>query len=406
MAASRLAFRSLRSKVPAPSTFRHARPYSSTSSQTANTSNSSHVSHIFLAGLAGGAVSFAGGYTWYHFSGAKTAVNLAKSTKHYFEKTSKQFAESAPEPNEALQWLRHTATSYAAFIPGAKGYINSAFDDLDAIRNKHGDKVDGIVREAYNELKEVTKEKGMSAETALQVWEITQKHLKRIGDLAGDAVEDILNNHPEIKAKVGGNIDNLKALGDKYGPEAKKQVDQTWDQIRDIVKSGVSMDTASRIRSLIQEKTEKLQQLGDQAWKTGLEQAKPYLDKSPKVKELVEHNADQLKKGNVTELWQKVKDSIQSGNTESVEQYIKSAVDKAKSQGQDATGGLEQYFNMIPGAEKVVPTLSRLSEIGQKHGKEAEHLLKEAFEEIQQVLQKKVGEAEKLAEKAKKTGNE
>ena len=346
-------------------------------------------------------MSLVGGYTWYHFSGVKTAVNLAHSTKHYFDQTTKKFSEATPEPNEALRWLRETALSYATFIPGAKGYINAAFDDLDAIRNKHGEKVDNIVREAYNELKAVTKDKGMSLETAQQVWEIIQKHLKRISDLAGDAVEDILNNHPDIKARVGSNIDQLKSLGDKYGPEAKKQVDQTWDQIRDIVKSGVSMETASKIRSLVQEKTEKLNQLGDEAWKKGMEQARPYLDKSPKVKELIENNADQLKQGNVTELWQKVQESVQSGNAESIEQYIKSAVDKAKSQGSGVMSGLDQYFHMIPGADKVVPKLSRLAEISQQQGKEAENLMKETFEEIQQVLQKRVGQAEDLAKKAK-----
>ncbi len=43
---------------------------------------------------------------------------------------------------------------------------------------------------------------------------------------------------------------------------------------------------------MINEKTEKVKKLGDQAWKKGLEQAKPYLDKNPQVKKMVEENAE------------------------------------------------------------------------------------------------------------------
>lgn len=373
------------------------------SSVPESTNGSSHFSTALTGGLVGGTLVFLGGYSYYHFSGAKTLVQTAKQTKQYLDSATQKLKESTPEPNEALEWLRHSALSYAAFIPGAKGYVETAFKDLDAIRNKHGDKVDSIVKEAYSELKGVSQEKGMSLETAQQAWEILQKHLKAIGNLAGDAASDILNNHPDLKEKVGGNIDQLKAMGEKYGPEAKKQVDQTWGQIEDIVKSGVSMNTATKVKSLIQEKMEYVKKMGDEAWKKGLEQAKPYLDKSPQVKKLVEENADQLKQGNVGELWQKVKEAATSGDTSSIESYVKSAVDKAKEQGGSAMGGLDQYMKMIPGADQVVPKLTQLQEIAQKHGKEAESLMKETIQEIQQVLQRRVGEAEKLAEKAEKT---
>ena len=65
----------------------------------------------------------------------------------------------------------------------------------------------------------------MSLEAAQQAWEILQKHLKRIGELAGDSAQEIIDNHPTLKKQVGGNLDQLKQLGDNYGPEAKKQVD-------------------------------------------------------------------------------------------------------------------------------------------------------------------------------------
>ena len=112
---------------------------------------------------------------------------------------AKKLSDATPDsPNEAIEWLRNTALSYSAFIPGAKGYVNSAFNDLDAIRAKHGDEVDEIVKKTYNEIKDVTKSKGASTETALKVWEIMQARLKEIGNLAGDAMEQIMDNHPGV----------------------------------------------------------------------------------------------------------------------------------------------------------------------------------------------------------------
>ncbi|MCJ1398609.1 hypothetical protein MMC11_001809 [Xylographa trunciseda] len=398
MSASRAAFRSVRQLRNLPIA-RASRRYATTGQEASK--SSPNYSQAIIGGLVGGGIAFAGGYTYYYFSGAKTLVNTAHQTKAYFEEAQERLAKATPEPNEALKWLRSTATTYAAFIPGASGYVNTAFDDLDAVRAKHGGKVDDIVRQAYSEIKAVTKDKGMSMETATQVWEIIQKRLKQIGELASDAAQDILNNHPDIKAKVGGSLDQLKDMGDKFGPEAKKQVDQTWEQIQDIIKGGVSMETANKIRSVVQEKIDVVKKMGDEAWKKGMEQAKPYLDKSPKVKELVENNADSLKQGNFTELWDKIKDAVQSGNTDSIEKYIKSATDKAKSQADSMGGGLDQYFKMIPGADKIMPKLAQLQEISEKHGKEAEDLVKATYDDIQTVVQKRLKQAEDLAKKAK-----
>jgi hypothetical protein len=86
--------------------------------------------------------------------------------------------------------------TYAAFIPGAKGYVNTAFNDLDSIRSKHGDEVDAIVKKTYDEIKKVSKDKGASTETAFKVWEIIQTRMKEIGDIAGDSMQDIMENHP------------------------------------------------------------------------------------------------------------------------------------------------------------------------------------------------------------------
>jgi hypothetical protein len=375
-------------------TTRNARRFTSTES------GGRESSPALVGALSGGLTALVVGYSWYHFSGTKTLVHSANQTKAYFKTTQEKLKQAAPEaPDDTLQWVRETAVSYGGLFPGAKMYINSAFDDLDAVRQKHGDEVDKIVKQAYGELKK-TSQKDMSMETASEAWNIIEEYLSQIGDLAGDATEDILNNHPELKEKVGANIDQLKEMGAKYGPEAQKQVDRTWSQIKDIVAAGWSADTANRIRKLVEEKTEQVKKLGDEAWQKGMEQAKPYLEKNSRVKELVEQNADALKSGNVTELYNKIKSAVESGSTEDIENYVKSVADKAKQSGD--FGSLEKYLGKIPGGDQVIPQLSKLSEIAHKHGKEAEKILNETVDEIQNVLKKKSEEAEKLARKAEK----
>jgi len=396
MFASRAVSRSsgaLRTRV-VQQTARNTRRFTSTESSGGGSSPA------LVGAVSGGLTALVVGYGWYHFSGAKTLVHSANQTKAYFKTAQDKLKQAAPEaPDDTLQWLREMALSYGALFPGAKMYINSAFDDLDAVRQKHGTEVDKIVKQAYGELKK-TSQKDMSMDTASEAWNIIEKYLSQIADLAGDAAEDILNNHPELKEKVGVNIDQLKDMGAKYGPEAQKQVDQTWSQIKDIVAAGWSADTVNKVRKLVEEKTEQVKKLGDEAWQKGMEQARPYLEKNPKVKELVEQNADALKSGNVTELYNKIKSAIESGSTEDIEKYIKSAADKAKQSG--GFGGLEKYLSNIPGGDQVIPQLSKMSQIAQKHGKEAEKILNETIDEIQKVLKKKAEEAENLAGKAEK----
>lgn len=236
------------------------------------------------------------GYSYYHFSGAKSIVNAASTTKSQFNKLTQYLQNTAPEPNEALKWLRQTATSYSAFIPRAKSYVDSAFNYLESIQSKHGEEFDKLINDCYKELKDATK-KGMSGETASQSWAILERDIKQLGDLAGDSTEEIMDNHPELKEKAGGNLKELKGMADSYGPEAKKELDQTYQEIKDVMKAGVSMESVNKVRQLVQEKTEKMRQLGDETWKRGLEQAKPYLEKNSQVREIVEKNADSLKQG-------------------------------------------------------------------------------------------------------------
>ncbi|KAH7069058.1 hypothetical protein BKA63DRAFT_520552 [Paraphoma chrysanthemicola] len=375
-----------------------ARFETTVSSGGATAGNSGAGSHAAIGAVSGAAAAVTVGYIFYRTSGARDIVQASKTTKDYVNSATKKIKETTPEPNEALAWLRNAAQSYAAFIPGAKGYVDSAFDDLDAIREKHGDEVDKIVREAYDDMRKVLGNGDVSLVTAHRTWEVLSKHMSRIGDLAGDSAQQIMDNHPALKEKVGGNWDKLKEYGDKYGPEAKKEVDRTWQQVSDVVKTGFSPANIEKVKSIVQEKVDKLKKLGDEAWDKGMEQAKPYLDKNPKVKELIEQNADALKGGDVQQLYNRIKKAVENGDTGDLEGYVKSAADKAKDSG---FGGLDQYLNKIPGGDQIIPKLGQLQEAASKHGDEAQNIMKDAIAEITEILKKKGDEASKLAEKAK-----
>jgi cell division septum initiation protein DivIVA len=164
------------------------------------------------------------------------------------------------------------------------------------------------------------------------------------------------------------------------------------------VRGGVSVEAVNKIRQIVQDKTEKLQKLGDEAWKKGLEQAKPYLDKNPQVKELIEKNAESLKQGNIGEIFEKVKDAVSSGKTDDLQEYVKKAGEAAKNSGFGQQ--VEQYAKKLPGGSEIWPKLQKLQQVAQSRGDEAEKILKGAYKDVAEVLQKRTEEAEKLAKEA------
>lgn len=381
---------------------RHARLQSTTSasaSPSAGGSSGSGSGSGALTGAAAGAASaLVVGYTWYHLSGASAAVQSANSAQSYMQAGVDKVKSTTPEPAEALRYLRATATSYAALVPGAKGYVDGAFEQLDRVREQHGDEVDRAVREAWGELQGIANEGGGAAnlEKAGRAWEVLRRCLARVGRLAGEAAREVVERvDPQLKEKVGGSFEQLDQLVDKYGPQARKQVDEAWDQIRELIKGGVKGDTPDKVKQLVRETKQRLTKAGDEAWKKGLEEAKPYLEKNPKAKELLEENAEALKQGDLSELWETVRDN---GDVAKVEEQVQRQVDKVKTRG---LGGLEQYVNMVPGGSQILPKLQLLQDVGQKRGKEAEQLLRETGDEIVQVLSRKSDKAKQLLDEAK-----
>lgn len=355
-------------------------------------------SGALVGGLAGGLVAFGVGYGFYHFSGAKAAVNTASDMKKYYEDAKSKLAEKTPEPKEALKYIRSLSQSYAAFIPGAKPVLDAAFDDLDKVSAKHGDKVDKLVTDTYHQLKDVSKD-GLSLETATKAWSVLEKKFEEIKSLAKDVGGDILSQHPELKDKVGGKMDDLKSMADQYGPDAKKQYDEVYKKVQDIAAKGLSAGSLAEVTKLVNDKYSELKKKGEEAYSAGFEKSvTPLLEKYPEAKKFVESNKDALKSGNIEELISSVKKAVDSKDLGALQEYV----DKAKSAASKSGFDLEKYFHGIPSGSEIISKIMEIKNAAEKHGDEAKELSEKTFNEIKEILSKRATEAGKIAEKAKK----
>lgn len=379
------------------------------SSSTSSTSSTPSAGGTpWAAGVLGGVVGASLFYGVYSFTpSGRTASSLNKAVieaEKKYQIAAKKLQQKTPSADEAIDSIKQVAYSYVGWVPGGRSYVDAAFKDWDKVRENHKDEADKIITDAYKQFQDVSKS-GLSLATATRAYEILADLTKKIASLTGDAISDILDNHPEVKKKFGGNVDQLKQLSEKYGPEAKKQVDETWKQVKDIFANGFSEENITKARKLIEEKLQEVRKLGDQAWNKALEEAKPYLDKNSKVKELVEKNADALKQGDVKKLFEKAKSAVDSGNLSDLEGYVKDLTKQARSSAESLTSGwgsLDQYSKLLPNGEEVISKLKDLSQVAEKHREEGEKLLQETVEELKQVLEKKSKKAQEIADQVKK----
>lgn len=179
------------------------------------------------------------GYTYYHFSGAKTAVDAAKATKAYYEQAKQTISEKAPKsPNEVISFLRSVSKSYLGVVPGASTYIDTTFDTLGELQEIHGEETNKILTETYNELQAILKDakSGADLETAKKVWEVLGTRVMQLQELSkkagSDAFVKLEQKHPQIAQLLGSSYSSLKQLADRGGPEAKKLYDDISKQVR------------------------------------------------------------------------------------------------------------------------------------------------------------------------------
>ncbi|KAI1174888.1 hypothetical protein F4777DRAFT_552243 [Nemania sp. FL0916] len=366
-------------------------------------SNAGGQSSGLAAGAAGGLVAGLALYGIFFLTPSgkmhRTINKGAREVHQQYNEAAKKLQSQTPNVDQAIQYIKDFAYSYVSWVPGGRQYVDTVFKDVETLKENHRDEVNQIVSDAYKQLQDLSKS-GLSLEAASKAYTILADLSKKFGNLAGNALTDILDNHPQAKEKFGRSIDQLKQMGENYGPEAKKQVDQTWNQVRDVLGGGVSAANLDKVRRLIEDKIQQVKKLGDEAWNKALEEAKPYLEKNPKVKELVEKNASALKQGNAKELFDQAKQAVESGNTGALEDYV----NKAKSKAEQAADslGIDQYFKMIPSGSEILEKVNQLRDVAEKHKDEGEKLLKETMDELKQVLEKKSEKAKDIADKAKK----
>ncbi|EIN11727.1 hypothetical protein PUNSTDRAFT_50612 [Punctularia strigosozonata HHB-11173 SS5] len=431
MMSSRLSIRSA-VRIGSRRTPVHARFQSTTaSSGTAG----SHVA----AGVAGGGVVLLGGYTYYHFSSLKTAVQTAQSAQDYIRDTSNRVAstvsEHAKNPSKALQKLRQVAHSYVALIPGAAAYVDSTFDVFDQVAETHGDEADRIASEAYAEIEKVIKEKGgptnVDAAAAWKIVDVLRRKMAELGELAKSAgqsaIGPILDKHPELRDKIGGGYEQLRALAESQGGEAKKILDDTTKQLQEIFSKGFSTDAVNQARELLQSKSQEVRKIAEpatqEAWKKAVEQAKPYLDKAPEIRDLLNENANKFTGAGIAylqghgmgELWDRVKDAA-NGDKHKQEELKNFILDKAKEaaeKGEQSVGGgvegILDLVKLVPGGQELLeksPNIKVLAEITQSRSEQAQKLAQETYRDILKVLDDKAKKAKDLGEGAKKEAKE
>ncbi|KAI8952801.1 hypothetical protein F4801DRAFT_188937 [Xylaria longipes] len=386
-------------RAPCPA---HARFQSSSSSSTSGNAAGQGSSHI-AAGAAGGlaaGVALYGVYLMTPSGKMQRQVNKGvKEINQKYNEAAKKLQGQTPDMDGAIKYMKEFAYLYVAWVPGGRQYVDTVFKDVETLKENHREEVNQIISDAYKQFQELSKS-GLSLEAASKAYNILADVANKFGALAGNALTDILDNHPQAKEKFGGSIDQLKEMGENYGPEAKKQVDETWKQVKEILGGGVSAANLDKVRRLVEDKIQQVKKLGDEAWNKGLEGAKPYLDKNPKVKELVEKNASALKQGNAKEVFDQAKKAVESGDTGALEDYV----NKAKSKGEQAASslGIDQYFKMIPSGSEILEKVNQLKEVAEKHKDEGGKLLEETAQELKQVLEKKSQKAKEITEKAKK----
>ncbi|KAG8165578.1 hypothetical protein KVR01_004130 [Diaporthe batatas] len=379
---------------------------STSASSSSSSGNAGAGASPFAAGVAGGLA--AGGllYGAYYFSPtgkmARSVNKASRETQKKYNEAAQKLQKNTPDADQTVNYIKDFCYSYVTWIPGGRQYVDTAFDDLEKVRRNNKEDADRIVNDAYKHFQEISKA-GLSMESLRRMYDALADLSAKLADLSTDALGDVLDNHPQLKDKFGGSVEQLKQMGDQYGPEAKKKVNETWKQVREMAAGGLTASNLDKARKLVEEKVQEVQKLGDEAWKKGLEQAKPYLDKSPQVKELVEKNADALKQGNAKELFERARTAVESGKTDDLEGYVNQAVEKAKSKGSQLAGGggLEQYIGQIPNGSEILSKLQQLREVAEKHTDESERLVKETMEELKKVLENKSAQAEDILKKAR-----
>ncbi|PSR81194.1 hypothetical protein PHLCEN_2v6529 [Hermanssonia centrifuga] len=376
----------------------------------------SGVGPYIAAGAAGGTFVLLGGYTYYHFSGAKQAVDATKNIQVYYKQAKDTISEKAKNPSEALLHLRSIVKSYAGIVPGVSSYIDSSFDTIEELHEKHGEDLDQILNGAYEDIMNVVKDVkspdgGVDAATTAKLVDVLRKRLSELNDLGKKAGLDVVGKlevkYPQVASTLESSYGELKSLAERSGPEAKKFVEDSIKEVKDIVSSDTTPEALNRAKDLVQSKSKQLKEM---VWNRALEEAKS----KPEIKELLNQYKDTFlaagaSTGSLSEVIQKVKQMTKEGvDKEKINEVRKFVEEKSKQAQNKGWDGLQEWVKSVPGGDEALKRISEsdidlqaLMQLSQKKGQDAKQLAEETYQEIFKVLQEKAGKAKKIVEEGK-----
>lgn len=349
-------------------------------------------------GCVGGGVVLLAWFLWDNYLDPRPTLPHVQQVQNYLnpgpEQFKVQFREITPGPtDEVIKALKEVADRYSPWIPGGREFVENAFKDLERVREKHETEVNEIVRGTYEELRDVSTRKGTSLETVNETWYILSRRLEELSSLAGDVAEQILDSHPEMRDRLDGSFEQLRRLGDRLGPGAKREVDETFCEVSNIVKQGVSDGTVDRISRIVQDKARQIKSRSEQAWYVAMEQMQPMLERNPRVKRIVDENVDTLRQGRAKEVSDKIRQAVMSGSTGELERYIKDITKKSQ---QHSSGSLSNWLSRLPDGSKILPALQQLKEATETKSADAEQLARETLNDVSRILDQRTRQAEGL----------
>ncbi|KAK3940240.1 hypothetical protein QBC46DRAFT_385964 [Diplogelasinospora grovesii] len=184
---------------------------------------------------------------------SRTINKAAREANKKYQEAASKLKDTTPNADEAIDRVKQLCYSYVGWVPGGRAYVDMAFKDLDSIRENNREEVNKVIDDTYRKFQAIAKS-GLSMESVSKAYDALTDLGQKLANLAGGSISQILENHPQLKDKVGGPIEQLKQMGEQYGPEARKMVDETWQQVKEIMAAGFSAESADKVRRLVEEK--------------------------------------------------------------------------------------------------------------------------------------------------------
>jgi hypothetical protein len=135
-----------------------------------------------------------------------------------------------------------------------------------------------------------------------------------------------------LKDRLIDSFYQLQQMREQYGPDVKKEVDETLQRAGEILDGGWNEENVKKAAKLLAEKLTLYVELRDLAFRRAMEQLKPYVAKNTVIREWVQNHKDVLKKRSPDEVVEKIKSASASGDVGELERYAQDAAEEEAAQ--------------------------------------------------------------------------